>query len=203
MSDTPQPPASDVKSAAGQVERPTDVILAPPEASRGSASAGTASPTALPPSSSSTPVQIELAARPVTPVPLAWRSWPVVDSLGEFALLTTALVGAPAMVLQSAGPSYAIFTFLVVLAVTWQKFVPTVFELSALGVMESRLGRTRRIPWMSIDRFVIGHRGVFLSSRGAPLEALRGLYLPWGPHREHILATLRYYLPRAEDDAEI
>lgn len=179
---------------------PTDVILAPAESASKTWSGSTAPPQPGSPSSSGAQVQIELAPRPVTPVPLTWRSWPVVDSLGEFALLTTALVGAPAVVLQAAGPSYAAFTFLAVVAVTWKKFVPTVFELSALGVVESCLSRTRRIPWMSIDRFIIGHRGVFLSSNGAPLETLRGLYLPWGSHREQILTTLRYYLPRAEDE---
>lgn len=200
MSDAPQPTGDEPQPASAESDRPTDVILAsqvlPPSSTSGSTAPPFASP---PPSSSSTPVQIELTARPVTPVPLAWRSWPVVDSLGEFALLTTALVGAPAIVLQSAGPGYAIFAFLAVLTVTWRSFVPTVFELSALGITETRLGRTRRIPWMSIDRFLIGTRGVFLSSRGAPLEMLRGLYVPWGVHREQILATLRYYLPRAED----
>jgi hypothetical protein len=179
--------------AAPTPEMPTDVILAPPEVPSKS------TPAQPPIGNSNTSIHIEVAPRPVTPVPLAWRSWPVVDSLGEFILLTTAIVGAPAIVFQSAGPAYALFAFVAVLFVSWRSFVPTVFELSALGVTESRLGRTRRIPWISIDRYLIGRRGVFLSSTGAPLEMLRGLYLPWSQHRDQILTTLRYYLPRAED----
>jgi hypothetical protein len=84
-------------------------------------------------------------------------------------------------------------------AAVWRQFVPTFYELSALGVTSRTLRRTRRIPWLSIDRFVVGRRGVFLSSAGAPLEILRGFYLPWGNHREEILISLRYYLPRAEE----
>ncbi len=209
MTDTPQTsspsgsaaasPSNAAKQAAAPTpEMPTDVILAPPDGPSKSTPANHGG-AAVATGNSNTSIHIEVAPRPVTPVPLAWRSWPVVDSLGEFILLTTALVGAPAIVFQSAGPAYALFAFVAVLFVSWRSFVPTVFELSALGVTENRLGRTRRIPWISIDRYLIGRRGVFLSSTGAPLEMLRGLYLPWGQHRDQILTTLRYYLPRAED----
>lgn len=140
------------------------------------------------------------ASRSSTPVPVAWRSWPVVDSIGEFFCLGGAMLGVPYVVWDATGNFLATLLCTAALAtVVWRHFVPTMFEIGALGVSERFLGRTRRIPWISIDRFVVGRKGAFLSSAGAPLEALRGFYLPWGPHREQVLATLRYYLPRAED----
>lgn len=161
-------------------------------------------PTEAPPtaskSSGSQPVQV--AARPVTPVPVTWRSWPIVDSLGEFFFLTLTAGAAIGIAYRFAGPLTAVAAGIVLALVSWRYFVPTFFELSALGVSENCLGRKRRIPWISIDRYIVGRKGAYLSSTGAPLEMLRGLYLPWGPHREQIVATLRYYIPRAEDAAE-
>jgi hypothetical protein len=177
-------PAPTATVAAEEVVK-SDVILAPSTSgSRGSA------PIAL------------AVAKPVTPVPLSWRSWPIVDSLGEFFLLAAALLGGPIVVFQYAGVGYALFTAAALVFVAWRHFVPTQFELSALGVTQTRVGRSQRIPWISIDRYLIGRTGVYLSSAGAPLEMFRGLYLPWGKHREQILTTLRYYLPRAEEVRE-
>ena len=41
----------------------------------------------------------------------------------------------------------------------------------------------------------IGREGLFLSLEGAPLAALRGLYVPWGVHRAEVLAQIAYYVP--------
>jgi hypothetical protein len=176
---------SDVKLAEPSTP-PTEVLppIAPPVTS---------------PSSGSQPTQA--APRAATPVPVAWRSWPIVDSLGEFFFLTISSGAAIGAAYRFAGPLTAIAAAVVLTFVSWRYFVPTFFELSALGVSENCLGRKRRIPWISIDRYVVGRKGAYLSSAGAPLELLRGLYLPWGPHREQIVAVLRYYLPRAEDSA--
>jgi hypothetical protein len=168
---------SDVRLA-----QPLGTVEAPPTASKSSGSA-----------------PVEIAARPVTPVPVAWRSWPIVDSLADFLLLTIGIVATIGIAYRFAGPLTAIAAAIVLMVVTWRYFVPTMYELSALGVSENCVGRKRRIPWISIDRYLLGRRGAYLSSAGAPLEMLRGLYLPWGSHREQVITTLRYYLPRAED----
>lgn len=171
----------------------SDVVLAPP-------SGRTEAPQPQHASSGSQPVQI--ATRPATPVPPTWRSWPVVDSPAEFVLLSAAIVATVGLAFRYGGPLTAIMAGVVLVVVSWRRYVPTFYELSALGVSENCLGRKRRIPWISIDRFVLGRKGAYLSSAGAPLELLRGLYLPWGSQREQIVTTLRYYLPRAEDVAE-
>jgi hypothetical protein len=138
--------------------------------------------------------------RAATPVPIAWRSWPVIDSVWELLGLSTVVVGVPAVVWSSSNNlPVAVACGLVAAFTVWKNYVPTTYEINALGVTSRTLGRSRRIPWISIDRFIVGRKGVFLTSSGAPLEFLRGLYIPWGRHREQILSSLRYYLPHAED----
>lgn len=139
-------------------------------------------------------------SRTQTPVPIAWQSWPVIDSVWVLLGLTAVVVAVPAVVWSTQrNLPMAVACGLVAAYSVWRQFVPTVFELNALGVTTRTLGRSRRIPWISIDRFVVGNRGALLTSSGAPLEIFRGLYLPWCGHREQILSSLRYYLPHAED----
>ena len=160
---------------------------------RGSASTGS-NPTAAMPSGST--------SRSATPVPIAWRVWPVIDSVWELLGLSAVLVLVPLVTWTISGrTALTVLCTFAVGAVTWRHFFPTICEVNALGVTQRLFGRTRRIPWLSIDRYVVGRKGVFLTSAGAPLELFRGLYLPWGAHREQILASLRYYLPHAEDGA--
>ena len=138
--------------------------------------------------------------RTATPVPLAWRSWPVADSVWELLSITALVVLTPLVVWGITGQRAATLgCALDVLFLCARYYVPTQIELNALGVTTKVFGRSRRIPWIAIDRFVIGRRGVFLTSAGAPLEVFRGLYLPWGGHREQILGALRYYLPHGQD----
>lgn len=140
------------------------------------------------------------AARTATPVPIAWRVWPVIDSVWELLGLSAILAIVPLVVWSLSGrTSLTVVCAVATGVVVWRNFVPTICEMNALGVTQRVFRRTRRIPWLSIDRYVVGRRGVFLTSAGAPLELFRGLYLPWGAHREQILASLRYYLPNAED----
>lgn len=142
------------------------------------------------------------SSRSGTPVPIAWRVWPVIDSVWELLGLSTVLVLVPLVTWSLSGrTALTVLCTFAVGAVTWRHFFPTICEVNALGVTQRLFGRTKRIPWLSIDRYVVGRKGVFLTSAGAPLELFRGLYLPWGAHREQILASLRYYLPHAEDAA--
>jgi hypothetical protein len=78
----------------------------------------------------------------------------------------------------------------------WRFFLPVVFTLSDTGVNETLLGRDRRIPWLAIRRYELQSKGVLLLpySDAAGVDSLQGLFLPWGSHREEVLALLSYYL---------
>lgn len=206
MNDEPQPHRSDVVPVPeAPVAEPSPHVE---PAASGVEQAATAEPNAaisVAPSisgGSSALVGLHPSARPMTPIPVLLKSWPVVDSLGEFLLLAAIVLGTPILVFNFLGPISSAIVAGALVVVTWKHFVPTQYELSALGINVFRLGRSRRIPWMSIDRYLVGRQGVLLSSAGAPLERFRGLYLPWGKNRDLVLTTLRYYLPRAEEAAE-
>lgn len=78
----------------------------------------------------------------------------------------------------------------------WRFFLPVVFTLSADGVNESVLGRDRRIPWSAVRRYEIHPKGVLLSHRqdATWVDSFQGIFLPWGNHRQEILALLNYYV---------
>jgi len=197
-----EPEAAASQPAAAQPAAPQPIAAqaaAPQPASSQPASATRIIPGLVPAAPSAGPTSSS-GPRTLTPKPVVWRSWPIVDSVLEPAVLILVVIGAVALVWRATeSPVIAALCGLAMAMTVWRHFVPTFFEVSALGVTWRTLRRTRRVPWLSIDRYVVGRRGVFLSSAGAPLEALRGLYLPWGHHREEILTSLRYYLPRAEE----
>ena len=87
----------------------------------------------------------------------------------------------------------------------WRFFVPVVFELNVDGIHQWVLGRHRLLPWKSVECYELLEDGVLLLpfADRCLLDILRGLYLPWGAHREEVLANLRYHLaaisPRSVD----
>jgi len=181
------PPASPKSGSSTAPAKPTSASSSP---SASSGQAGQANPST---SSGAT-------SRSATPVPIVWRVWPVIDSVWELLGLSAVLVVVPLLTWSLTGrTALTVLCTAAVGAVVWRNFFPTVCEVNALGVTQRLFGRTKRIPWLSIDRYVVGRKGVFLTSAGAPLELFRGLYLPWGSHREQILTSLRYYLPHADD----
>ncbi len=98
--------------------------------------------------------------------------------------------------LSTGRPDWAIAAALGVAAAAWRYFVPVVYELGTLGLTIQVLTRQRRVAWRSIDHYDLRSTGVFLSphpERG-PLDAFSGLYLPWGDHKDEVLANVEFYL---------
>jgi hypothetical protein len=60
-------------------------------------------------------------------------------------------------------------------------------------------GRYRRIPWQEIRSYRVYSNGVLLlpTADPCPMDAFRGLYVPWGRHQGEVLAQVHYYLDRA------
>ena len=129
------------------------------------------------------------------------RSWPLVEGgpptwrVGALAVIVATLVGTTT---GSVGLTSGA-VLLLALAV-WRFWVPVEYELGARGILQEVLGRQQRIPWRAIGRFTVCRDGVFLARDDGPLEAFRGLYLPWGAHREDVLALVNHYLVPGERD---
>ena len=110
-------------------------------------------------------------------------------------------------VILGAGASAAVGKFLgneawgwgtlaLILITLWRSMIPLRFEISPHGITQIVLGRRTRILWTSILNYQVHSRGVLLLPDAAvtPLSPLRGLFLPWGSHKERVLANIEYYL---------
>jgi len=133
------------------------------------------------------------------PPPVRWRCWPAREHVlsGLAALAGLAAVGLG--VYQVTGRVHLALLAFAALAISlWRCFVPTTYELHADGIDRWVLGQHRRTPWSAIRRFEVCARGVLLLpySDYCPMDALRGLYLPWGDRRDEVLAQLHYHLNR-------
>jgi len=133
---------------------------------------------------------------------LQWRSWPIRDDAFRASLVLVWLFVAALLVRWVTGQyDLALLAVGVLAAALWRFFVPVTFELGDAGIAQSALGRRRRIPWSAIRRYEVFPSGVLLlpdAGRHA-LGAFQGLYLPWGGHRNRVLACMRYRLtPSAE-----
>lgn len=131
------------------------------------------------------------------PPPVSWRSWPLGESLTRSSLVLAGLLAAGLAVRGLTGYTHLAPLAVAVLAVSlWRFFLPVVFMLGTDGITESLLGRDRHIPWSAIRRYEIYPKGVLLLPYpdSARVDCFRGLFLPWGVHRQEILTLLNYYL---------
>jgi hypothetical protein len=149
----------------------------------------------------SSPVDpLELPMPPAPPPPLQWRSWPLRENVPGAILVFGGLVGAGAGVRWVTGQTHLALLAVAVLALAlWRFFMPTLYELNIGGVNQWLFGRHRRIPWREIRHYEVQSSGVLLLPRAepCPMDAFRGLYLPWGKRRDEVLAQVRYYLDQS------
>jgi hypothetical protein len=146
----------------------------------------------MPGSSQATAIRPRQAPRDVQ-----LRTWPLVDGepLAWGCLLAAAVVFWTAAYASSSAATGAVLAGLVLVSV-WRLWIPIHTELSAAGVTQSVLGRSRRIPWTAIGAIERRTHGLLiLRDRGpVPLTELRGLYLPYRDQKADMLALVDFYL---------
>jgi len=133
------------------------------------------------------------------PPSVQWRSWPLRDGVLGATVVVGALAGAGVSVWSLTAKVHLALLAAAVLAIAlWRFFLPVWFELNSEGVSQFVFGRRRRVPWRGIRRYEVCASGVLLLPHAdpCPLDACRGLYLPWGENRQEVLAQVRYYLDR-------
>jgi hypothetical protein len=137
-----------------------------------------------------------LPSRGIAPPPLTWRSWPLREPTisGALAVLIVGAGLIAAIVASTGRWDWALLACGAAATCAWRMFVPVTFEVSAMGVTQHVLGLQRRTPWHTIALAEFRHDGVLLVPTGRTTPGLRGLYLPWGGHREELQALCRYYL---------
>lgn len=143
-------------------------------------------------SSSSTSAKLRVA-----PPDLHLAVWPARDepgrTLGLVALVLVMAVSASAV--TGEGRS-GLFAAAAVLLAGWRRWVPVTFDLGPSGIVETFLGRQRRIPWAVIARWQMRRHGILLlpDADPSPLDPWRGRYVAWNRNRAELLAILEFYL---------
>lgn len=136
---------------------------------------------------------------------MRWTVWPLVDRPWS-TLLLAALLIATAMVVDSVlGQWYWTLAATVAIGVAmWRFFLPITFEVTLRGLKQESIFQTARTAWADIRAVRKCTRGVLLLSGedDRPLAALRGLFLPWGPHRTELLQLVSLYLTGEDYDVE-
>ena len=136
------------------------------------------------------------------PSSLSWRSWPLGQNiLGGSILLISLSVAGMGVHFVTGQIHLALLAAAVLAIALWRFFLPVAFELNADGVNQWLFGRHKLIPWRAIRRYEVYSSGVLLLPfyDGCVMDAFRGLHLPWGDHRDEVLAHLHYYLDRPRD----
>ncbi len=130
---------------------------------------------------------------------LEWDDWPIAHEpftvmVFVLALVVTSLAAwtvTARLLWVCLADGLMVLSFL-------RAILPATYRMGPHGVERTIFGRLHRIPWQTIRAVRIGDRGVFLldTKRFSPLDALRAVFVPFGPHREAVLARLDYYLAR-------
>jgi hypothetical protein len=128
-----------------------------------------------------------VAAAP--PEPVSWRNCAVVDDWRSFVIpIALAVILLVAIGLSTEKVWNVVFAAAVLLVVSWRVWLPTRYEASSRGIVQSYLGRARRLNWSAVARVQILPRGIRLLGdvEPSPLDPWTGLYVPCGEHRDEV-----------------
>jgi hypothetical protein len=89
-----------------------------------------------------------------------------------------------------------LITVLALMAASWRLWIPVRFEFGSKGILQTALGRPRRIAWGEFARYEVRRQGVLLLAdpQTSPLAALRGLFIRFNQQREPLLETIEFFL---------
>jgi len=133
-----------------------------------------------------------------SPVAVRYRVWPVKYHVrANLALAVVLLVVAAGGWWRFDDLRVSAIAVVVVLAASWRLLLPAEIEVAADRIVYRQLGRTTRVSWRTIQRAEVYRGGVLVLpvERPAPGNYLTGLYLPWGKHRQDVMACFEHYLP--------
>lgn len=130
-----------------------------------------------------------------SPPPVSLEAWPPSES-GPGKWVVLALLAAVPLLVGwvTRDSTLGVAAAALMLVAGWRFFVPAAYEVDALGISERVLWMHRRIPWRAVADVEIGRRGVLVIPDARCCPRLRGLYLPWGPQRDALLALFAYHL---------
>jgi hypothetical protein len=132
------------------------------------------------------------------PTSFSWRSWPIVDEAAQSWSLIAALTAIAMLCGWLAGDSLAGVLVAIVLAYSVrQLWLPATYKINPSGIERRFLGRSQRIPLPTFAASAINSNGVAFNSNGSR-SGSKCLFVPWGSHRDAILAALAATDPKSD-----
>ena len=131
--------------------------------------------------------------------------WPLRDEpKPSWTILSLAVASSLAAGTLSQSWLMGLIALAALVIALWRLWSPVEVRMYELGITQTAFRRSWRMPWREVARYEIRHSGVLLlpDDDVSPFGKLKSLYIPWGPHREEMLALLEHYLPIAEDVVE-
>jgi len=134
----------------------------------------------------------------VTSAPrMRWTVWPLIDRPWASLSLGVLTLAIGYAVYATSGKWYwTAAASLAIIVAAWRLFLPVTFEVTLRGLKQESMIQSARTPWSEIRAVRKCSGGLLLLSGNddSPLDALRGLFLPWGPHRTELLQLTSLYL---------
>lgn len=131
------------------------------------------------------------------PANLQFTNWAIRDNgIVTWIFVVVLFVGVFAAAFVTQSHLVALVGSAALFVTTWRLWIPVEFEFGPRGIVETVMGKRRRIPWAAIGSCKIRRDGVFFSPtiELVPMSALRGIYVGWGNDKEELIAIVKYYL---------
>ena len=128
---------------------------------------------------------------------LELRQWPLRDEPIPSVVVLCVVVAISVGLGYIAGSTWwGLAAVIALLLSLWRMWVPVEIRFSELGVVQTALRRSWRIPWESIAAYEVRHAGVLLlpDDDSSLIGRLKGLYIGWGDHQQELLSLIEHYL---------
>lgn len=133
---------------------------------------------------------------------LGWQSWPLVEHWKWSWLVPVGVLGIGGLVYVGSTSILLAGFSVIVLAFSVRSFLlPTKYEITSLGLRRLFARRIRIVPWQVIRAYQPRATGVLLfrHPEPAPIDVLRGMFVPYPDEADELLMALKLYLPHANE----
>lgn len=128
---------------------------------------------------------------------LEWDEWPIRDHPLVALVFALVLLGVSVMAFVVTDRLvWTAFADAFLIASFARALVKATYRMGPYGVERIVFGRLQRIPWRAIRAVQVVPQGVFLfdTRHPSPVDTLRAVFVPFGPHHDAVLARLEFYL---------
>ena len=137
------------------------------------------------------------------PEDLQLVSWPPRDDgVAGWIFLSLALLLPIVIGFATGNVLFLLVGLLLVTLAMWRMWIPITYQLGPRGVVETVLGRSRRIPWTAVKQWEVRRNGLLLllSDDPAPLVRLWGVLIRFGGASDKLIRLVTYYAgePRSQ-----